>query len=208
MKIGKRLNHRWKVGAKHALYRSSGDWYHNLEDFPGALFDAKGYIVFETGEEYLNCPYLKFGQSLHVPGGIAAIPGYVQVVYDGIEYIPPGPMPHLGEQKVYHEGKPRTFELTRYERNRDARAKCLNHYGQNCHVCGFKFEETYGEVAASIIHVHHIVSLAEIGKEYKIDPIKDLRPVCPNCHAVIHSRVPAFSIGEVRRMIRIMKIVK
>jgi hypothetical protein len=44
--------------------------------------------------------------------------------------------------------------------------------------------------------------LAEIGKQYKVDPIADLRPVCPNCHAVLHTRIPAYSIQEVRALIR------
>jgi len=34
--------------------------------------------------------------------------------------------------------------------------------------------------------VHHLVPISKIGKKYRVDPIKDLRPVCPNCHAVIH----------------------
>jgi predicted HNH restriction endonuclease len=31
----------------------------------------------------------------------------------------------------------------------------------------------------------------------------DLRPVCPNCHAVLHHRVPAFSIEEVRTFLQL-----
>jgi 5-methylcytosine-specific restriction protein A len=34
--------------------------------------------------------------------------------------------------------------------------------------------------------------------EYSVDPIKDLRPVCPNCHMVIHSKKEGFSIDEVK----------
>jgi predicted HNH restriction endonuclease len=40
--------------------------------------------------------------------------------------------------------------------------------------------------------------LSEIGGEYIVDPVADLRPVCPNCHAVLHRRIPAYSIEEVR----------
>ena len=56
---------------------------------------------------------------------------------------------------------------------------------------------TYGEVAEGLIHVHHLRSLSEVGEEYIVDPIADLRPVCPNCHAVLHTRTPPFSIEEV-----------
>ncbi len=31
------------------------------------------------------------------------------------------------------------------------------------------------------IHVHHLKPLSEVGYEYRVDPIRDLRPVCPNC---------------------------
>jgi predicted HNH restriction endonuclease len=43
--------------------------------------------------------------------------------------------------------------------------------------------------------------LASVGEEYVIDPIKDLRPLCPNCHAVIHLRQPPYSIEEVKTML-------
>lgn len=79
---GRVLNQRWGVKARHALYREDGKWYHILTEFPAALFDAHGYIVFETEDEYLNCEYLSIGQHLHVPEGISAIPGYVRVVYE------------------------------------------------------------------------------------------------------------------------------
>jgi len=34
-----------------------------------------------------------------------------------------------------------------------------------------------------------------------VDPVKDLRPVCPNCHAVIHLRGGCLSIEEVQELI-------
>lgn len=77
--IGRKLNTEWGVGAEHALYRKDGRWYHHLEQFPGALFDERGYIVFETKEAYDICPQLQHGQELHVIGGISSIPGYVLV---------------------------------------------------------------------------------------------------------------------------------
>jgi hypothetical protein len=76
---GKYLNDKWGVNARHALYRENGSWYHLLERFPGALFDANGYIMFETKRDYEGCHYLNIGQELNVPGGIASIPGYVRM---------------------------------------------------------------------------------------------------------------------------------
>ena len=78
---GQYLNRKWKVGARHALYRQDGRWYHHLKWFPGALFDADGYVVFETKEAYEQCRKLQHGVRLHVrAGGISSIPGYVRMV--------------------------------------------------------------------------------------------------------------------------------
>jgi predicted HNH restriction endonuclease len=63
-------------------------------------------------------------------------------------------------------------------------------------VCGFSFGAIYGELGTGFIHVHHLVPLALIKQGYEVDPIKDLRPVCPNCHAMLHKRTPPFSINE------------
>lgn len=97
------------------------------------------------------------------------------------------------------EGKGKKVYVNVYERNPAARQQCINHYGCLCCICGFNFEETFGEIGASFIHVHHLVELSTIGKEYSIDPINDLKPVCPNCHAMIHKRKPAYSIEEIRQ---------
>ena len=60
------------------------------------------------------------------------------------------------------------------------------------------FEATYGPAGKGLIHVHHLKTLASIGAEYEIDPVADLRPVCPNCHAMIHHGEPMHSIEDVR----------
>jgi predicted HNH restriction endonuclease len=39
-------------------------------------------------------------------------------------------------------------------------------------------------------------------KGYLIDPVADMRPVCPNCHAVIHLCDPPLSIEETKAMIK------
>ncbi|PWB80515.1 MAG: HNH endonuclease [Candidatus Methylomirabilota bacterium] len=100
------------------------------------------------------------------------------------------------------EGASFTVKVSAFERNPVARQKCINHHGSNCAVCGFSFGTAYGKGADGYIHVHHLKPLASIGEEYVIDPIKDLRPVCPNCHAVIHLRQPPYSIEEVKGMLQ------
>jgi 5-methylcytosine-specific restriction protein A len=84
---------------------------------------------------------------------------------------------------------------------RGARQLCLEHYGATCYICGFSFGAVCGEEFGGVIHVHHLTELAQSGEEYTVNPLKDLRPVCPNCHAVIHRRKPAYSLEEVRALI-------
>jgi hypothetical protein len=99
------------------------------------------------------------------------------------------------------EGAASSVIVTAYERNPLAREKCLQHYGTSCFACGFSFRETYGERITGCIHVHHLESVAARGGEYVVDPVKDLRPVCPNCHAVLHLRKPPLSIQELKTML-------
>lgn len=68
-------------------------------------------------------------------------------------------------------------------------------------VCGFNFSKFYGKIGEGFIHVHHLQELSSIGHEYEVDPIEDLRPVCPNCHAMLHLETPAISIERLRDMI-------
>jgi hypothetical protein len=98
-----------------------------------------------------------------------------------------------------YEGASRQVWVNAYERNPKARKKCIDHYGYNCSVCGFDFEKSYGLIGRKYIHVHHLRALSEIDARYKVDPIKDLRPLCPNCHVMIHSKKPMFKPGELRK---------
>lgn len=82
---GKNLNTMWGVGAAHSLYRKDGKWYHHLKEFPGALFDSQGYVIFKTQAEYRNNSYLQHGQDLHVPTGISSMPNYVKVLEEPID---------------------------------------------------------------------------------------------------------------------------
>jgi len=113
------------------------------------------------------------------------------------------------EIPFYFEGKEYNLIETKYERNSIARKKCIEHWGVRCMICGFSFEDAYGKIGHEYIHVHHIVPISTIKEEYIIDPIKDLIPLCANCHAIIHSNNPPFFVDEIRDIIeRQRKIMK
>ncbi len=112
------------------------------------------------------------------------------------------------DANTLREGQKSTITVNAYERNAEARKRCLEYYYKinggkiKCEICGFDFSKKYGEAFKDKIHVHHIVEISSIGEEYVIDPTKDLLPVCPNCHMVIHSKKPAFTIEAMKELIK------
>lgn len=99
---------------------------------------------------------------------------------------------------VYFEGKRYSVTSTAIERDRSARDKCINHFGCSCQVCGINFEDVYGNIGRNYIHVHHRIDLAHSNGEYIINPEADLIPLCPNCHAMIHTDKPAMSVEKLK----------
>jgi 5-methylcytosine-specific restriction protein A len=102
----------------------------------------------------------------------------------------------LDPGKKYVEGAKKQVRVNAYERDPKARKACLAHYGYNCAVCGFNFQTRYGEIGKDFIHVHHLKPLALTDGRYELNPITDLRPVCPNCHAMLHRGENVLSIEE------------
>ena len=101
----------------------------------------------------------------------------------------------------YSEGSKAEVVVTKYERNPLNRQLCIAANGCYCNICGFDFEKVYGEIGIGFIHVHHIDPVSSYGGERHINPVKDLIPVCPNCHAMLHRRTPPFSPDEIRSKI-------
>ncbi|MBV1813473.1 HNH endonuclease [Pseudomonas viridiflava] len=102
----------------------------------------------------------------------------------------------------YTEGAIKQVTVNLYERNAKAREECLSKHGYDCAVCTMNFEKLYGEIGKKFIHVHHKKPLATIREEYELNARKDLVPVCPNCHAMLHSSNPPLSVSELQEKIR------
>lgn len=102
----------------------------------------------------------------------------------------------------YVEGALRDVRLRRYERSSAARQACLSCFGYDCFVCGENLRSRYGNLPMELIHVHHEEPLAANPGPHKIDPIAEMKPVCPNCHAVIHSKEPPYTITEMKEMLK------
>lgn len=109
----------------------------------------------------------------------------------------------INKESEYYEGEEKSIKINTYERDPEAREKCIELFGAKCIICGFDFSEMYGEIGQGYIHVHHIIPLSEIGKTYKVNPVTDLIPICPNCHAMIHMKDPVYTVDELKYLINI-----
>lgn len=103
---------------------------------------------------------------------------------------------------THTEGGKKVKQVTVVERNPKARRDCLKHYGPTCAVCSLAFTDRYGALGAGFMHVHHLTMVSSLPEETEIDPVADLRPVCPNCHAMLHRRKPPLSIDELQALLR------
>lgn len=112
------------------------------------------------------------------------------------------PLPEeVQDSQTYQEGATTQITVNTYERSKAAREACVRHHGARCFICKFDFEKTYGSIGKNVIHVHHLNPLSARREEYRLDPIHDLRPVCPNCHTIIHRRNPPYTIEEVQQFL-------
>jgi len=79
---GNELNTRWKIGANQTRYRRTGDFFMILENFPGALCDANGFIRFENASDLFGTRRVRVYQNtrrIFVNGGISILPNYQAV---------------------------------------------------------------------------------------------------------------------------------
>jgi 5-methylcytosine-specific restriction protein A len=95
----------------------------------------------------------------------------------------------------------------RYERSRLNRAACIEIQGSRCTVCGFDFGATYGPIGEAFIHVHHVASVATVGAGTVINPARDLVPVCPNCHAMLHTSRPPLPPDALRVLLTERRVI-
>lgn len=113
-------------------------------------------------------------------------------------------LPLESEALLLSEGTKCVISVNRYERNKEARGKCIHHYGAKCQICGFDFQEKYGNIGEGFIEVHHKIPISEIGDVYEVDPIKDLIPTCSNCHSMLHRKKgETLKVEELKEMMGI-----
>lgn len=173
----------------HSLYADPillEEWEVEENEYDAYLFEG-----FQASSMPLNPATFNAVKQMIRQSPIEQIPGQLEVFKDAEEL----------EFSSYREGAVKQVMVNAYERNMEARQECLNEKGYRCVVCEFSFVDVYGSIGKEYIHVHHLKELHTIKEEYEVHPIDDLVPVCPNCHAMLHRRRPAYSVQELKEMI-------
>ena len=198
--LGESWSHRKSDGKKNIGFAQSLDHIRLVESAGYRLFTFPIYVSNELKDDDGNGPSKieRFDSKLTQKTLRKENGGWY-----AYEYIPDFQSPEeIQEPGKYIEGASKTVTVNAYERNREARAVCIKEHGAICAVCGFDFEAKYGPEVKGLIHVHHLVPMSAKREQYELDPKKDLRPVCPNCHAVIHYGNKLLSIEEVKKLMR------
>lgn len=99
-----------------------------------------------------------------------------------------------------YEGGVTEGSYLRRVRNGENRRKAIEGHGLKCMVCGFNFEEAYGELGKGFIEIHHITPLSKVNEGVLINPEKDLVPLCANCHRMIHRMGTEMSIDKLKEI--------
>lgn len=89
------------------------------------------------------------------------------------------------EDSVLIEGRLIESKVLKRQRNRVARERCLVESKCKCYVCGFDFEDVYGEIGKGFIEVHHKRPISTYDEEHEI-PQSELVALCSNCHSMVH----------------------
>lgn len=160
-----------------------------------ALSDAPFISLGILQQDYPGYKWMPEAGGLTIPEPIAS-ELFNRIQKDRNSSFTEEPLPEI---QRYTEGRRREITTKTYDRSPLARQECIKYHGYNCDVCGLNFEETYGPIGTSYIEVHHLRPVADVDAEYLIDPIKDLRPVCANCHRMLHKQRPPLSIEELRK---------
>lgn len=166
------------------------------------LLEEEGYQLQTYPIVYSDKKKNKDGTGPSVIGKFIPVLTSKKLVREGITWyavdLPQALPDEIPASEKYVEGATFTVSVNAYERNPFARRACIAHWGCACAVCGFDFGKQFGSLGEGFIHVHHVLPLAEIRQEYEVDPVAHLRPVCPNCHAMLHKRRPVMGIEELK----------
>jgi 5-methylcytosine-specific restriction protein A len=190
---GKFLNTYFGINASHALYSEGGKWYHLLNSFPAALFDANGYVILVSEEEYLHSPQIRIQKEVNIPNGIKSLPGYIKISENGFfrnffreakenqsrSFFQPnnkGQNIPVGKERTYRK----SIKYARIIRDTQVSRWVKAVHNFTCQICGKTLILPNGKRYSE---AHHIQPLR--APHNGPDIIENIICVCPNDHVLL-----------------------
>ncbi len=167
-------------------YETNGMQLHTKKDKKGKFsLTAKGKQIVDDNIEYLSYLFsnkFEYEKSKELATKIHAVQGRKHKLY------------LYSENDVVLEGKSETKTSRTKARSKKLREAAIQYYTKHgkikCAVCGFDFTEMYGELGVGYIQMHHEKPICQYSDEgfarYIKEAIQDMKPVCANCHCIIH----------------------
>lgn len=172
--------------------------------------NALGFSLNDDGIIFLNshiseCDYI-YNNNFEYEENIDVVKKIKKSVFKGKK------LTTFSEDDTVVEGKSVETVYKSKKRSAMLRETAIEHYRDKdghikCCVCGFDFWETYGELGHHFIQIHHEHPICEYEDEGTvqslIDAVKNVKPVCANCHCMLHrKRKKCLSIDELKKHIK------
>jgi 5-methylcytosine-specific restriction protein A len=112
------------------------------------------------------------------------------------------------DKEVTRRERRRLVTHRRAERNPALSRDAKKLRGDICEVpaCGKDLRAIYGDLLGNeknLVEAHHIVPFSQLDENVELDPGKDFRVVCPDCHRAIHQRRPEpYTLEEISAAIK------
>lgn len=115
----------------------------------------------------------------------------------------------FSEDDMVSEGKASTRNVKTIERSSKLRQFAVQKQQEkgdfSCSICGFNFEQVYGELGKEYIQFHHIKPLseytdAELSDQALKDALSNLIPLCPNCHCMVHKSKEPDPVAHIKSL--------
>lgn len=113
------------------------------------------------------------------------------------------------DENIITEGQLSTRSTSYRKRSKQLRDAAVDHYTRDgkipCTACSFDFKLAYDDIGVGYIQIHHLEPIA-FGGERELpleEAILKVRPLCANCHVMVHRRDPWLSIEDLTDTLRV-----
>ncbi len=113
------------------------------------------------------------------------------------------------DDTVVREGQLKTRTSEYRTRSQQLRSRAIEFYSRcgklSCLACDFEFRRAYRAIGKGYIQIHHLKPVSFMqGEPLNMNvALSNVRPLCANCHQMVHTQTPPLSIDELKSKVRV-----